>query len=52
MGREVEDNEVVWLTLHGNLLEQFDNTPIKGEDMVVIKKRGKEKGDKKKKGVQ
>jgi len=37
LGREVEDGEVLILTLEGVL---FDGTPIVGEDVVVIKKRG------------
>jgi len=36
LGREVEDGEVVVLTLTGNLLEEFGGTPIVGEDMAVI----------------
>jgi uncharacterized repeat protein (TIGR01451 family) len=38
---EVEDGEVIVLTLTGNLHEEFGGTPIKGEDVVVILKRGK-----------
>lgn len=38
LGREVEDGEMVVLTLIGNLLEEFDGTPIQGEDVVVIQK--------------
>ena len=39
LGREVEDGEVLILTVEGVL---FDGTPIVGEDVVVIKKRGGE----------
>jgi len=39
LGREVEDGETLILTLEGVL---FDGTPIVGEDVVVIKKRGSE----------
>ncbi|NIO09054.1 MAG: hypothetical protein GTO40_13970 [Deltaproteobacteria bacterium] len=42
LGRPVEDGEVLILTLTGNLLEEFDGTPIVGEDVVVIKKKAKE----------
>jgi hypothetical protein len=38
---EVEDGEVIVLTLTGNLQEEFGGTPIKGEDVVVILKKGK-----------
>ena len=39
---EVEDGEGLVLTLTGNLLEEFDETPIEGEDVVVILKKGRE----------
>jgi probable HAF family extracellular repeat protein len=39
---EVEDGQVLVLQLTGNLKEEFDGTPIEGEDVVVIKKKGKE----------
>jgi len=38
LGREVNDGEIVILPLTGNLLEEFGGTPIRGEDVVVIKK--------------
>ena len=39
--RPVKDGEVVVLTLTGNLREEFGGTPIRGEDVVVIVKKGK-----------
>jgi hypothetical protein len=41
LGREVVDGEVLQLPLTGNLLESFGGTPIRGEDVVVILKKGK-----------
>ena len=38
---EVEDGEAPLLTLTGNLMEEFGGTPIMGEDVVVILKKGK-----------
>ena len=38
---EVEDGEVVVLSLTGILKEEFGGTPIQGEDVVVILKKGK-----------
>lgn len=38
---EVEDGEVVILTLAGNLKGEFGGTPIQGEDVIVILKKGK-----------
>lgn len=40
LGREVNDGETLILPLTGNLREEFGGTPIKGEDVVVIKKKG------------
>ena len=38
---EVVDGDVLVLHLTGNLLEGFGGTPIVGEDVVVILKKGK-----------
>lgn len=40
LGREVNDDETLILPLTGNLREEFGGTPIGGEDVVVIKKKG------------
>jgi outer membrane protein assembly factor BamB len=37
---DVNDGDVLVLTLTGNLLEEFDGTPIQGEDVVVILEKG------------
>ena len=39
---DVADGDVLVLPLAGNLLEEFGGTPIVGEDVVVILKKGKE----------
>jgi len=39
---EVGDGDVVVLELTGNLLEELGGTPIQGEDVVVILKKGKQ----------
>jgi len=39
---DVNDGDVRVLPLTGNLLEEFDGTPIQGEDVVVILKKEKE----------
>jgi hypothetical protein len=41
LGREVLDGEVVTLTLVGTLTDEFGGTSIRGEDVVVILKMGK-----------
>jgi hypothetical protein len=41
LDRDLDDGEVVWLTLHGNLMEQFDSAAIEGEDAIVILRKGK-----------
>ncbi len=41
IGEDVVDGEVIVLTLTGNLFEEFGGTPIKGEDVVIILKKGK-----------
>lgn len=38
----VEDGNVLVLTLTGNLKEEFGGTPIQGEDVVIILKKGKQ----------
>lgn len=38
---DVEDEEVLVLTLIGSLLEEFGGTPIEGKDVVIIQKKGK-----------
>ncbi|MBL7208953.1 MAG: hypothetical protein ISS52_02520 [Dehalococcoidia bacterium] len=38
---DVSDGDCLVLTLIGNLKEEFDGTPIVGEDVVVILKKGK-----------
>ena len=38
---EVEDRDVIVLTLTGNLKEEFGGIPIVGEDVVRILKKGK-----------
>jgi len=38
---DVEDGDVLAMTLTGNLQEEFGGTPIQGEDVVVILKKGK-----------
>ncbi len=38
---EVDDGEVIVLSLTGNLLEEDGGTPIEGEDVVIILKKGK-----------
>jgi hypothetical protein len=38
---EVNDGDVIALPLVGNLLEEYDGTPIVGEDVVIILKKGK-----------
>lgn len=38
---EVDDGDVVVLLLTGNLLEEDGGTPIEGEDVVIILKKGK-----------
>lgn len=43
LGREVEDDEEIIMYLTGNLMEEFASTPIEGEDVVVILKKGKGK---------
>jgi len=40
LGRELEDGEVLTLTLIGNLQESFGGNPIQGEDVVIILKKG------------
>jgi len=37
----VEDGDILTLMLTGNLLEEFGETPIVGEDVVLILKKGK-----------
>jgi len=37
----VEDGEEIVLPLEGNLLEEYDGTPIEGADCVKIIKKGK-----------
>lgn len=39
---EVNDGDVMALLLTGNLYEEYDGTPIVGEDIVIILKKGKE----------
>ena len=39
--RELEDGEVLVLTLKGNLKEEFGGTEIYGEDVIVIEKKEK-----------
>ena len=41
LDRDLNDGEVVWLTLRGNLMEQFDSAAIEGEDAIVILRKGK-----------
>jgi hypothetical protein len=41
---EVGDDECRVLMLTGNLKEEFGSTPIEGEDVVVIKNKGKGRG--------
>jgi hypothetical protein len=38
---EVNDGDVMVLLLTGNLYEEYDGTPIVGEDVVIILKKGK-----------
>ena len=38
---EVSDGDVLVLHLHGNLKEEYGGTPIAGEDVVRIIKKGK-----------
>ncbi len=38
---EVADGDVLVLTLTGNLLNVSVGTPIQGQDVVVIKEKGK-----------
>jgi hypothetical protein len=38
---EVNDGDVLALQLVGNLKEEFDGTPIMGEDVIIILKKGK-----------
>lgn len=38
---DVEDGDVAVLTLTGNLKDEFGGTPIQGEDVVVILRKGK-----------
>ncbi len=38
---DVSDGEVLVIPLTGNLMEEFDGTPIVGEDVIVILKKGK-----------
>lgn len=38
---EVSDGDVLVIPLAGNLLEEFGGTPIVGEDVIVILKKGK-----------
>jgi hypothetical protein len=38
---EVNDGDVLVLTLTGNLKEEFGGTAIRGEDVIIIRKKGK-----------
>ena len=38
---EVNDGDVIVLTLTGNLLEEYGGTPITGEDVIIIRKKGR-----------
>jgi hypothetical protein len=38
---EVNDGDVIVLTLTGNLLEEHGGTPIIGEDIIIIRKKGR-----------
>jgi len=38
---DVNDGDVIALTLTGNLYEEYNGTPIVGEDVVIILKKGK-----------
>jgi len=38
---EVNDGDVIVLTLTGSLLEEHSGTPIIGEDVIIIRKKGR-----------